>query len=156
MPRIELSTTIAAPISRCYDLSRSIDLHQISTEHTNEKAIAGVTSGLIGLNESVTWQAKHLGVTQQFTSLITELTSPVYFVDEMQKGIFKHFRHEHHFEQNMGRTTMKDVLIYTSPLGLLGTLADVLFLKHYMRKLLVIRNEVIKEFAESERWQEVL
>jgi len=54
MPVIELKTAIKAPVERCFDLSRSIDLHKISTAHTNEEAIAGVTSGLIGPNEWVT------------------------------------------------------------------------------------------------------
>jgi hypothetical protein len=61
MPRIVLKTEIDAPIEVCFDLSRSIDLHQISTAHTNEQAIDGVTSGLINLHESVTWRARHFG-----------------------------------------------------------------------------------------------
>ncbi len=41
MPRIELKIEIKADIQIVFDLSRSIDLHKISTEHTNEPAIAG-------------------------------------------------------------------------------------------------------------------
>lgn len=51
MPVIILHTQINAPIERCFDLSRSIDLHKISTAHTKEEAINGVTSGLINLDE---------------------------------------------------------------------------------------------------------
>ncbi|MCG1036514.1 hypothetical protein [Polaribacter sargassicola] len=47
MPRIEIKTEIKADINIVFDLSRSIDLHKISTKHTNEKAIAGKTNGLI-------------------------------------------------------------------------------------------------------------
>ncbi|WP_421978731.1 hypothetical protein [Roseivirga seohaensis] len=54
MPVIRIETIIKAPVQRCFDLSRSIDLHQISTIETKERAIAGKTSGLIGLNETVT------------------------------------------------------------------------------------------------------
>ena len=61
MPRIELNTEINAPINVVFDLSRSIDFHIKSTEQTGEKAVAGKTSGLIDLNESVTWRAKHFG-----------------------------------------------------------------------------------------------
>ncbi|MFD2602510.1 hypothetical protein [Flavobacterium suzhouense] len=45
---------------------------------------------------------------------------------------------------------MIDVFDYTSPFGLLGRMADVLFLKHYMAKLLTERNRVIKEYAEDD------
>ncbi|MGB0849703.1 MAG: SRPBCC family protein [Bacteroidia bacterium] len=157
MPTITLYTEINAPIEIVFDLSRSIDLHKISTADTDEEAIEGVTSGLIGLNEFVTWRAKHFGVYQSLTSKITEFTYPTFFVDEMTQGIFRNLRHEHIFSSSSSeQTMMKDVFTYTSPLGLLGKLADYLFLKKYLTKVLSQRNEVIKEFAESERWREIL
>lgn len=156
MPTIYLETFIYADIKIVFDLSRSIDLHKISTSHTNEKAIDGVTNGLINLNETVTWRAKHFGIYQQLTSKITALDSPYYFADEMEKGIFKHFKHEHIFQEEPLGVLMIDQFKYTSPLGWLGKLADALFLKRYMTNLLQLRNETIKEFAESDRWMEVL
>jgi len=53
MPTINLKTEINADILICFDLARSIDFHSISTEKTNEKAIAGITEGLIKFNETV-------------------------------------------------------------------------------------------------------
>lgn len=156
MPRIVLETEINAPIERCFDLSRSIDLHKISTMHTNEEAIDGVTSGLIKLNESVTWRAKHFGIYQSLTTKITEFDSPRFFIDEMVKGAFKGFRHEHHFEAIENGTLMSDIFDYRSPFGILGKLVDVIVLKRYMTKLLIKRNDTIKEFAESDQWKKVL
>jgi len=149
MPIIYLETFIAAPIEKCFDLARSIDLHMESTKHTGETAIAGKTSGLIELNETVTWRAKHLGIWQTLTSKVTEMERPKYFADEMVQGAFNAFHHEHRFESVADRTKMIDIFDYTSPLGLLGKLADRLFLKSYMKRLLVKRNEVIKRYAES-------
>lgn len=158
MPRIELTTLIKANREIVFDLSRSIDLHKISTQHTNEEAVAGKTNGLIQLGESVTWRAKHFGVYQRLTSKITEFSSPEYFVDEMVSGAFKCFRHEHKFQQgdSVEETIMVDVFDYESPFGLLGRLADKLFLEEYMTNLLELRNQTIKEFAESGDWKEVL
>ncbi|RYM32119.1 cell division protein [Brumimicrobium glaciale] len=156
MPHIHIKTHIKAPIERVFDLSRSIDLHKISTAKSNEEAIAGKISGLIQMNESVTWRAKHFGITQELTSKITEYNRPFSFTDEMQKGAFKSFKHEHIFSESEGTALMVDVFEYKSPLGLLGKLADILFLKKYMKKFLLERNQVIKEFAESENWKEVL
>jgi ligand-binding SRPBCC domain-containing protein len=156
MPRIELKTEIKAGKQIVFDLSRSIDLHKISTEHTNEEAISGKTSGLIELNESVTWRAKHFGVYQELTSKVTEFDRPRYFSDEMVKGAFKKFKHEHHFSEVNGITLMTDYFDYESPLGILGQLADKLFLRKYMAGLLEKRNLVIKDFAETGKWKGVL
>ncbi len=154
---IELHTEINAPIDRCFDLSRSIDLHKISTQHTNEEAIAGVTSGLIDLHETVTWRARHFGIRQTLTTKITKYERPAFFVDEMLSGAFTRFSHEHHFEvlQN-GMTLMTDRFDYQSPLGILGRLIDVIVLKRYMTRLLEKRNQTIKEFAETDKWKLVL
>ncbi len=156
MPRIELRTEIQAKKDIVFDLSRSIDLHKTSTEQTNETAIAEKTSSLIGLNESVTWKAKHFGIYQKLTSKVTEFDRPNYFVDEMVKGAFKSFKHEHHFEEFIGKTIMTDVFDYRSPFGLLGRLVDSLFLKKYMTDLLEKRNRIVKDFAESDKWKVVL
>lgn len=156
MPRIELKTEIKAKKEIVFDLSRSIDLHKISTEHTNEEAIEGKISGLIGANEWVTWRARHFGIYQNLTSKITKFERPDFFVDEMVKGAFKSFRHEHHFKESEGFTVMIDYFEYKSPFGFIGKFADTLFLKNYMENLLEKRNHTIKEFAESERWKEVI
>jgi ligand-binding SRPBCC domain-containing protein len=160
MPVITLHTQIYAPISQCFDLSRSIDLHTLSTAQTGEKAVAGRTSGLIGLHETVTWRARHFGVWQTLTSQITEYHAPDYFCDEMVQGAFKRFRHEHRFrktgEGGNTRTLMTDHFDFEAPLGWLGHLANRLFLTAYMIDLLQERNRVIKEFAETELWRKVL
>lgn len=156
MPLIELRTEIKAHKRIVFNLSRSIDLHKISTEHTNERAIAGKVSGLIELNEFVTWRARHFGIYQNLTSKITEFEYPNFFVDEMIKGAFTSFRHEHHFADLEDGTLMTDYFEYKSPLGVLGTLADKLFLKRYMSDLLEKRNAMVKSFAESERWKKIL
>jgi ligand-binding SRPBCC domain-containing protein len=149
MPVIRLNTIINASQAVVFDLARSIDLHKISTAHTNEEAVAGKTSGLIGMGESVTWKAKHFGVIQLLTSKITAFEYPNHFTDEMVSGAFKSFKHEHIFTEENGVTVMTDVFDYTSPYGILGRMADTLFLKRYMRNLLMERNRIVKEYAED-------
>ena len=156
MPIIELWTEIKADQEIVFDLARSIDLHKISTEHTNERAIAGKTKGLIGLDETVTWRAKHFGIYQRLTSKVTEFDRPNYFADEMVKGAFKRFKHEDHFVALSGGTLVTDIFDYTSPFGFLGRLIDKLILEKYMTELLATRNEIIKNFAESGQWKRIL
>jgi len=148
MTQIELSTHINAPIDRCFDLARSIDLHMESTKQTGEQAIAGRTSGLIELDETITWRARHFGIWQTLTSKITEFEYPNHFTDEMVEGAFKSIRHEHLFYAINDQTVMKDIFIFESPFGILGKLANFLFLARYMENLLVRRNKVIKKAAE--------
>ena len=150
MPKIELTTIINAPIEKVFDLSRSIDLHMESTKQTGEKAIAGKTSGLIELGETVTWRAKHFGIWQTLTSKVVEYDRPNLFVDEMVSGAFKSFRHEHSFTASGDHTIMKDIFEFESPLGIFGQAFNKLILTRYMTKLLVERNRVIKEAAEGQ------
>lgn len=150
MPVITLETYINADKQTVFDLARSIDLHQISTKHTNEKAIAGRLSGLIELNETVTWQARHFGITQKLTSKITQFESPDFFVDEMLSGVFKSIKHEHRFLEQESGTLMIHIFDYVSPLGILGRIADRMFLCSYLKELLINRNSVIKEYAENQ------
>jgi ligand-binding SRPBCC domain-containing protein len=153
MTIIYLQTTINAPINICFDVARSIDFHQLSTLSTNEKAIAGVTKGLIGLNEFVTWEATHFGIKQRLTSGITAFEPPYYFKDEQLKGAFKFFKHEHTFKQNNHEVIMYDKFEFASPLGIIGKVFDALVLKKYLKQFLIERNRLIKEFAEGEGWK---
>lgn len=148
MPTITLHTYINASPQVCFDLSRSIDLHQVSTAHTGEKAIAGTTSGFIGPDETVTWRARHFGLWLKLTSRITAFDPPQSFTDEMIQGPFKLMHHQHLFEPQHSGTLMTDIFRFKSPLGLLGRLVDLLILRRYMRNLLEKRNEVIASYAE--------
>lgn len=156
MTIITLNTEIKAPINICFDLARSIDLHKISVEGSNEEAIAGVTSGLIGKGEEVTCRGTHFGIRQTLSSKITGFEYPYYFRDEMLRGAFKKLEHDHYFEEKYGITIMKDRFEFESPLGLIGKMANQLFLKIYLEKLLKKRNSIIKEYAESGLWKNLL
>lgn len=151
MPVIRTELMIHAPIERCFDLARSIDIHAQSTSQTGERAIAGVTSGLIELGESVTWEATHFGIRQRLTACIMEMERPHYFVDEMVRGAFQRFRHTHEFVSLAEGTRMIDTFDYDAPLGIIGRLADVIFLEKYMTRFLVRRNLYIKKVAEEEQ-----
>ena len=148
MPKITLHTNIKADLKTCFDLARNIDFHQQSLVHSKEKAVAGKTSGLIELGESVTWEATHFGLKQRLTSKITEFNPPHYFADEMVSGAFKCFKHEHIFETENNHIVMTDVFDFKSPFGILGSLANTLFLKTYMSSLLRTRNFMLKKEAE--------
>ncbi len=150
MTTINLTTKIKAPKQIVFDASRNINIHKQSASKSKEKAIAGVTCGLINLNETVTWRGKHFGFYLTHKSRITGMNFYDYFVDEMEEGKFKSFRHEHFFEEENGVTIMKDKLQYETPLGIFGKLFDILFLEKHLTNFLLERNKVLREVSEKE------
>jgi ligand-binding SRPBCC domain-containing protein len=144
-----LVTEIAAPPERVFALSLDVGAHERSMAGTDERAVAGTTSGTIGLGESVTWRARHFGVVWRMTSRITALEAPGRFVDEQVRGPFARFRHEHRFEPSAVGTRMVDDVTFRAPLGPLGWLAERLALARYMPRLIAARNATLR--AELER-----
>lgn len=156
MVTIEELTLIRAPIARCFDLARSVEVHLAGNVHWGEEAVAmsGVTSGLLELGQSVTWRAKHFGVRQRLTSQITAMDRPSSFQDTMTRGAFRSMQHDHIFRAvSPDVTEMKDVFRFSAPLPVLGRLAEIFVLRSYMQRLLHERNQVVKQIAESEDWR---
>jgi ligand-binding SRPBCC domain-containing protein len=156
MAVIHLTTFIAASAERVFNLSRSIDLHKLSTAHTGEQAIGGIKTGLIQVNETVTWQARHLFKTRVFTSQITAMEPHTFFCDEMTTGDFKKFRHEHYFKPAENGVVMIDIVEFESPWSFIGRLFNKLYLKNYLKNLLVKRNDTIREYAVTDKWKLIL
>ncbi|MCX6606351.1 MAG: SRPBCC family protein [Acidobacteria bacterium] len=156
MVELDVTTRIRAPIDRCFDLARSVEVHLAGNVHFGESAVAtgGVTSGLIGLGQQVTWRARHLGIRQKLTSEITAMERPTYFQDTMIRGAFNSMQHDHYFRAvSATETEMRDVFRFAAPLGVLGRIAELALLRRYMRALLIERNIVIQQIAESTEWR---
>jgi ligand-binding SRPBCC domain-containing protein len=150
MPTICIETFIAAPASRCFDLMRDVDAHTRTTGSTNERAVGGKTSGLLGEGDEVTWEAKHFGVRQRLTVRVTKCEPPLLFEDEQVRGTFAGFTHRHEFRAaEGGGTVMVDEFRYRSPFGILGRIADRVFLERYMRTFLIERARGLKALAEA-------
>jgi len=169
MVELEEITVIAAPVARCFDLARSVEVHLAGNIHFGEEAVAlsadppGATTGLLGLGDTVTWRARHFFVRQRLTSRITAFDPPCYFQDTMLHGAFHSMQHDHYFREISGhgitpRTEMRDVFRFAAPLPLLGHILETLVLRRYMQKLLHERKTVIRDIAESpdSAWQKYL
>lgn len=150
MTQIKITTTINAPIEIVFNNSRNIDIHQYSASKTNEKAIAGRTSGLINKGETVTWKGKHFGINLRHQSIITEMEFPNYFFDQQVKGHFKSFEHQHSFEQIGNHTIMTDILEYETPFGFIGKLFDKIILKNHLTNFILHRNQILKKLSVNQ------
>lgn len=131
------------PVERLFDACLSIDAHLASMARSGERAIGGVTSGSIGLGETVTWRARHFGIRFTLTSRIAALERPTRFVDEQVRGPFRSFRHEHAFTAGGRGSVMVDTLTIASPI--FGRLAERAVLVPYLRRLIAQRNRYLVE-----------
>lgn len=151
MGRFEVTTGIAAPPRRVFDLSLEVEVHTASMAGSGERVIGGVSSGRMKLGDTVTWQARHFGLRWRMTSLISACDPPGHFVDEQVTGPFKRWCHAHHFEPDgNGGTVMRDIVDFAAPLGPLGAIAEFIVLNRYMPRLVRIRNDHVKAAAEAD------
>lgn len=149
MPIIQLETKICAPAEVCFDLVRDVRIHAEITSQTREKVVDGVVEGKMELGQTVTFDGTHFGMRQRLTVKVVKFEYPKLFVDEMTEGTFKQFKHIHEFVPQGSGTLMKDTLVWRSPLGVLGRIADILFIEPHLRSLVSERNKRIKQLAEA-------
>ncbi len=149
MPEILIETQIRASAETCFDLMRDVRIHTETTMQTDERVVAGVTDGMLGLGQTVTFEGTHFGMRQRLTVRVTEFERPRLFVDEMTEGNFRSFKHIHEFVRVRSGTLMKDTLIWTSPFGILGRIVDELVMKRHLRTLVSTRNARLKQLAEQ-------
>ncbi|WP_244906998.1 SRPBCC family protein [Rathayibacter caricis] len=142
---IECTTRSSRSPAEMFDRARDIGLHTASQSAADERAVAGVVTGLIGLGEEVTWRARHFGVPLLLTSRITAFDAPHRFVDEQVRGPFARFRHEHLFEADGTGSVMIDRLEYAAPLGPLGGIAERLVVTRHLRRLLQARGAFLAD-----------
>jgi ligand-binding SRPBCC domain-containing protein len=146
--RFDHETFIEAPAEIAFDLSLDVDVHRSSMSASNERAVAGVTTGRICFGETVTWRATHFGIPFTMTSKVTALERPHRFVDEQVRGPFRSFRHEHLFDAVAGGTRMVDRVGFDAPLGPIGRLAERAALATYLERLIAVRGDHLKAAAE--------
>lgn len=143
-------TLVNAPIERCFQLSLSIDLLALAAR---EKAIGGVTRGLIGPGQTVTWSGPF---GRKHQSQMEEWRPYLYFREVSLSGPFRNYSHDHHFAPMNDGTRIRDEINCVASWGPLGYIAERLYLRRSIARYLKHRNELIKSIAESEQWHQYL
>jgi ligand-binding SRPBCC domain-containing protein len=122
MPRLVLRTAIDMTPEDCFDRVREPSDRPVS------------------LGQTIKFESRVLGVRQELVMRVMELERPRRFVDAMVSGRFKSFVHIHEFETAGMGTQLTDTIIWESPFGVLGRLADRLFLKGKLGAMVGKRN----------------
>jgi len=86
MTRIHITTFIAAPVERVFDLSRNLTVWKYVFNDRKEIFASGAGSNLIDKGETITLMVKHAGKTRSSMLRITNLQKPVSFTEEQVKG----------------------------------------------------------------------
>jgi ligand-binding SRPBCC domain-containing protein len=153
---IHLTTFIKAPIDRVFNLCRNSTIFKKALNGKNETLTAGATDILVKPGDTLTIFAKHFGKTRSLTLRITEMENQQKFVEEQVKGDLKSYRHEHHFMQVENGTIVIDLVEMEEPRDAIGSILGKLFLKNYFEKILSKRNELVRQYAESDKWRAVM
>jgi ligand-binding SRPBCC domain-containing protein len=74
----------------------------------------------------------------------------------MIQGDFISFFHEHFFKPIENGTIIIDIIRFETPYGFLGKLVNQFYLNSYLEKLIIKRNEVIRQYAVSDKWKALL
>ena len=156
MPTIHLTTFIAAPIERVFDLSRNLTIYKTLINGRKEKFTSGASSNLMSHGETITFQAKHFGKTRLITTRVMDLKKPSSLVQEQVKGDLLHFKHEHHFKPVENGTILIDMIDFAGPRDVIGKVMGKLYLKRYLEAYLNKRNSLIRQYAETEKWRALL
>ena len=156
MSKIHITSFINAPVDRVFNLSRNLTLSKLALKGGKEQYLSSSAGNLITAGETITLRAKHLGKTREITARVIDLKLPEGYTEEQIKGDLKSFRHEYHFKKVDNGTIMIDLVEFEGPRDLLGSLASKFFLKSYFEAIVKKKNDLIRQYAETEKWKAVL
>lgn len=91
----------------------------------------------------IEYHLRLVGVPIQWTTRIEDYAPPHRFVDSQLCGPYQHWVHLHTFSADADGTLMRDVVDYDIPYGMIGTLAQKLFVARMLERIFDYRREAI-------------
>lgn len=89
------------------------------------------------------------GVKINWMTEITQVEDHQYFIDEQRFGPYKFWHHQHHFKEIQGGVEMNDILTYGLPMGILGNIANSVFVAGKLQQIFDFRyQKVIELFGD--------
>ncbi len=89
-----------------------------------------------------------LNIKTTWVTEITHLKEKEYFVDEQRIGPYKIWHHQHIIKPINTGVLMKDIVSYQPPLGILGNIANSLFIKKKLNEIFNYRTKALEKFFE--------
>lgn len=86
-----------------------------------------------------------LGIKTTWVTEITHVEDNHYFVDEQRIGPYKLWHHQHFLEEKEGGTLMIDIVSYSPPFGLIGSLMNTLIIRNKLTEIFNYRTKVLSD-----------
>ncbi len=86
-----------------------------------------------------------LGIPFRWVTEITHVKEGEYFVDEQRFGPYSFWHHKHFIYPTENGVVMEDVVDYKIPLGILGKLAHMIFVKYKVKQIFTFREKALNE-----------
>jgi len=143
---MELKQTLPISIEKAWDFfSSPKNLAQITPKYmgfliTSEKVEK------MHIGQIITYKIGILpGIKQNWVTEITHVQEGKFFVDEQRFGPYKMWHHEHVFEKTEAGILMTDRVSYKIPFGILGHIAQKLFVKKQVESIFNYRYKTLEE-----------
>ncbi len=86
-----------------------------------------------------------LGIPFRWVTEITHVKEGEYFVDEQRFGPYSFWHHKHFIYPTENGVVMEDIVDYKIPLGILGKLAHMIFVKYKVKQIFTYREKALNE-----------
>ena len=85
-----------------------------------------------------------LGIKLNWVTEITHVRDKRYFIDEQRFGPYALWHHQHHFELVDGGVKMTDILHYKVPYGIIGNIANAIFVENRINEIFNFRVKAVE------------
>ncbi|MBE50204.1 MAG: hypothetical protein CMP51_00670 [Flavobacteriales bacterium] len=110
---------------------------KITSENTDEKMYPGMI---------ISYKVTPLkGIPMEWITEITQVQKNKFFIDEQRIGPYKMWHHQHIFEKTNFGIKMKDIVTYVPPFGIIGKIANGVFIKNQVNKIFDFRTVALKK-----------
>jgi hypothetical protein len=156
MSALHVTNFIAASAEIVFDLSRHILLQKKAMEKIGVRQVRGISSGLRSTDDAVLWSLSFVKNTFFFSLKISECKPNEQITEEISKSPLVSFKHIRHLKSIKNGTLVIDQIEYELPDKWWARWVDQFFLRKKINELLQARNNVLKEYAESNKWRALL
>ena len=80
-----------------------------------------------------------LNIKMKWVTEITQVVEKKFFIDEQRIGPYSLWHHQHFFEEKDEGVLMTDIVTYKPPFGLLGDIANSLFIEKQLEEIFQYR-----------------
>ncbi len=127
-------------------ISSPNNLKEITPEHMGFEVTSNSGAGKMYPGMIITYKVSPLlGIKLNWVTEITNVKEFEFFVDEQRIGPYSMWHHQHKIETIDGGVLMTDIVSYQPPFGVLGVLANHLFIQNQLKQIFDFRTNALEK-----------